>query len=662
MAGAYNRYRTDRAEQSNRQYSQGLLGKLMGGGIGGAGGGFPAAPAPSTGGGQTASPSGAQAASTNPNVGSTIDFARANSPTSSVALAGNVRGGKGWTEIVMPDGKVVRREGSRNWRNNNPGNIEFGPFAQNAGAIGSDGRFAVFPTYEAGRAAKAKLLFESPNYRDKTIAGAINRYAPPFENNTNAYTGAVAAAIGVDPNTPISALSPQQREIMLDAMQKVEGFKQGRETVNGQAMAYAPDNVQVASLDPSAGVAEATSRPIPPEYGVSPEQWAAMNAPDGAVQTAGLSVGPASGGPITPELMQPTSISGGQPLPMQGVPQPPQQVAQVAPVQQAQGIDPTVMEALTSPYADDTVKGIAELLFKQQMERNDPMRQLQMEQLRLETESLRNPQPSFSDKISRERLDWEKANAGRTTDISEFEYGQRNPEFFDRQEQLKRAGATNVTVGGGSDKQVFDRMSENATSAQSIASGLASLQEAKRAVDGGIISGAGADYILGLRKVASALGIGDASTIVNTETFRSSIAPQVAAIMKATVGSTQISNADREFAEKAAGGSINLDQGTIKRLVGIMERGARVAIKRHNDILDKVYPQTPDGKFERERALFGVQEPPGTEAAPVGIDPALWNVMTPEEKALFGPQAPKRRKQTKATKGPDGSWIIETDE
>lgn len=46
----------------------------------------------------------------------------------------------------------------RGFRNNNPGNIEFGPFARQAGAVGSDGRFAVFPDMNAGKHAMVRLL------------------------------------------------------------------------------------------------------------------------------------------------------------------------------------------------------------------------------------------------------------------------------------------------------------------------------------------------------------------------------------------------------------------------------------------------------------------------------------------------------------------------
>lgn len=163
-----------------------------------------------------------------------VDYSRPNPATKPRSDAGGgyskvVAAGAGWTAVEGPDGTQKIRQGSRNWRNNNPGNIEYGPFAKAQGAIGTDGRFAVFPNYDAGRAAKANLLFESKGYRNKTLAQAINRYAPPTENNTQGYINAVAEAVGVNPNTPISELTPSQRELMLDAMEKVEGFKVGQE-------------------------------------------------------------------------------------------------------------------------------------------------------------------------------------------------------------------------------------------------------------------------------------------------------------------------------------------------------------------------------------------------------------------------------------------------
>ena len=61
---------------------------------------------------------------------------------------------------------IAQREGfnargpkpNRGQRNHNPGNIEYGQFAKDHGATGSDGRFAIFPDAATGYKALDALL------------------------------------------------------------------------------------------------------------------------------------------------------------------------------------------------------------------------------------------------------------------------------------------------------------------------------------------------------------------------------------------------------------------------------------------------------------------------------------------------------------------------
>ena len=152
--------------------------------------------------------------------------------------------GNGYNIVEMDNGQVERRSGNFNVRNNNPGNIQNGNFAKSKGAldlstakvvitnpnVSRPDRFAVFPDYETGRAAKKALLFEGENYKDKSIAAAITRYAPPSENPTAAYIAAVVSGINnnipnssVTVDTVLNTLTEPQREAMLNAMQRVEG-------------------------------------------------------------------------------------------------------------------------------------------------------------------------------------------------------------------------------------------------------------------------------------------------------------------------------------------------------------------------------------------------------------------------------------------------------
>lgn len=81
-------------------------------------------------------------------------------------------------------------------------------------------------------------------------------------------------------------------------------------------------------------------------------------------------------------------------------PQQPVASSQPAPVQVAQsgGINPAIIQALSSPYVDGNTRNIAGMLLGQQLQQqqqaNDPMRALQLEKAQLELEALRNPKPA----------------------------------------------------------------------------------------------------------------------------------------------------------------------------------------------------------------------------------------------------------------------------
>jgi hypothetical protein len=95
--------------------------------------------------------------------------------------------------------------GTRPQRNNNPGDIEYGKFTQAHGAIGGDPRFAIFPDHATGFAAML-ALFRCSAYAGLTISAALNKWAPPVENATNAYIGNVCAWTGLHPDTIIDTL------------------------------------------------------------------------------------------------------------------------------------------------------------------------------------------------------------------------------------------------------------------------------------------------------------------------------------------------------------------------------------------------------------------------------------------------------------------------
>jgi hypothetical protein len=112
---------------------------------------------------------------------------------------------------------IARMEGfeiqnSRAQRNCNPGNLNFEPWlaAEPFSAVletplrSEPARFCHFPDATTGFAALRALLVR--DYLSETVHGALNRYAPPSDNNdTSAYEAGVCEMTGLQPDTVLTA-------------------------------------------------------------------------------------------------------------------------------------------------------------------------------------------------------------------------------------------------------------------------------------------------------------------------------------------------------------------------------------------------------------------------------------------------------------------------
>lgn len=105
--------------------------------------------------------------------------------------------GKVTSERAQQAPKTAAGAPTRGVRNNNPGNIEYGPFARRHGAVGTDGRFAVFPDMQTGTQALAALMASYKRGGYDTIDEIVERYAPSHENNTSAYKNFLSKRMGV---------------------------------------------------------------------------------------------------------------------------------------------------------------------------------------------------------------------------------------------------------------------------------------------------------------------------------------------------------------------------------------------------------------------------------------------------------------------------------
>ena len=132
--------------------------------------------------------------------------------------------GPKWSVIYTDrDGKRWKfDEGSRAWRNHNPGDLRPGEVSKRNGAIGVAGRFAIFPDYESGHAALLDSLKNVHGNQD--IPSLMKAYAPPSENKTRAYIKFVRDMTGVKDNKKVRDFTAAEFEKLWRAIEQMEGW------------------------------------------------------------------------------------------------------------------------------------------------------------------------------------------------------------------------------------------------------------------------------------------------------------------------------------------------------------------------------------------------------------------------------------------------------
>jgi hypothetical protein len=114
---------------------------------------------------------------------------------------------------------IVKVGGSLAWRANNPGNLRSA--STSIGSVpGAVGHFAVFATFENGRAAQRALYLEK--YGAKSVRAAIDKLTPPSENDTENYLAQLqAAGVKLDQNVK------SQIDLLMKAVEANEGLIEG---------------------------------------------------------------------------------------------------------------------------------------------------------------------------------------------------------------------------------------------------------------------------------------------------------------------------------------------------------------------------------------------------------------------------------------------------
>lgn len=573
-------------------------------------------------------------------------------------------------------------------------------FAQRDGGRFAGTRISEMPIKDA-------IAFSDPNgpYA-QTVKGQIGHVATPMGRHQIVGTTLrnAVAEMGLDPNTPFNAQTQdaiaahlaRKRIASADTMggkiaglrsewagfknvpdaqmvQIVTDLEAGGSMPSATAPAPAPAPVQVASLDPSAGVAEAL-RPMPEEYansGMSPETWAKMNAPNGAVPA-----------PAAPQAAVPAPVAQ---------PQGQQQIAQALAQQQnqPQGQDLSqipvtaggtggaitrdaqggpslqmLMETANEPFLNDSQRGIVNALLEQQMQNSDPMRQLQIQKLQQELNATPERKTvTINGRLVDAQTGQEIANFPEEpkkpedpTNVREYKFyvdqekmdGREPLPFNEWQLQSKRAGATVINNGSNtsefvkkSDEAAAKRMDEIVTAGQTAPQTMADMQQL---IDLGAQIGTGKEAQIKafIGPYAQALGIdvGNMDEIQAYEAITSRLAPQMRA-----VGSGSSSDRDVSMFLQSLPNLRNLQGGneiianTMKAVAQNKINAAEIASKAQRGEIswqdaDKQIRELPN-PYELFKTFQKETETSKGGKVPEGMDPADWEFMTPEERRLF---------------------------
>jgi hypothetical protein len=146
-------------------------------------------------------------------------------------------------------------------------------------------------------------------------------------------------------------------------------------------------------------------------------------------------------------------------------------------------------------------------------------------------------------------------------------------------------------LGKGQAKSIV----ENRAVAQDAASIIETVNTGRDILKGKIITGAGADFLVNFNQALKTAGVdfGYADAAANSQAYAANMAQNVGKIIKQFGAGTGLSDADRQYAEKMAGGKITLDAKALNKILDINERAARNVITRHNKDVEGIKTNIP---------------------------------------------------------------------
>lgn len=183
-------------------------------------------------------------------------------------------------------------------------------------------------------------------------------------------------------------------------------------------------------------------------------------------------------------------------------------------------------------------------------------------------------------------------------------------------------------LGKGQAKRIIDSQ----VAAQDAASIIDTVKTGRGIMKSGMITGAGADFLVNFNQGLKTAGIdaGFADAAANSQAFSANMAANVGRLIKQFGAGTGLSDADRQYAEKMAGSKITLDAKALNKILDINEKAARNVIARHNKDVKGIKTNIP-----LEVEIPSADAAPA--AAPVSAPPTAINYLraNPSMKGAF---------------------------
>lgn len=166
----------------------------------------------------------------------------------------------------------------------------------------------------------------------------------------------------------------------------------------------------------------------------------------------------------------------------------------------------------------------------------------------------------------------------------------------------KPAASTVVNVNNAQEKEFEKQVGKDQAeilktskaSAEDAAQILATNMVGKNLLDKGMLTGVGAQFFTTLNQGLSQAGIdfGFADAAQNSQAYGALMATNTAKIIKQFGAGTGLSDADREYALKAAAGDIKMDEKAIRKILTINNTASQNAINKHNKMVKTVEAKT----------------------------------------------------------------------